>query len=51
MFTLHHCAMNRGCGGRASSYIIVCYGCVTGEAIYPSMCFYIQTVLGQAQRF
>jgi len=39
IFTLHHCAMNRGCGGWVSSFIIVCYGHVSGEAIYPSMWF------------
>jgi len=26
IFTLHHYAMNRGCGGWASSFIIICYG-------------------------
>ena len=25
IFTLHHCALNRVCGGWVSSYIIVCY--------------------------
>jgi len=29
IFTLHHCAMHRGCGGWVSSFIIVCYGCVS----------------------
>jgi len=29
--------MNCGCGGWVSSFIIVCYGYVSGEAIYPSM--------------
>ena len=38
IFTLHHCALNRGCGGWVSSFIIVCYGCVSGEAISPSVC-------------
>jgi len=31
IFTLHHCAINPGCGGWASSFIIVCYGYVSGE--------------------
>jgi len=39
IFTLHHCAMNRGCGGWVSSFVIVCYGYVSGEAICPSMWF------------
>jgi len=25
IFTLHHCALNRGCGGWVSSCITVCY--------------------------
>jgi len=25
IFTLHRCALNRGCGGWVSSFIIVCY--------------------------
>jgi len=37
IFTLHRCAMNRGCGGWASSFIIVRYGYVSGKAIYPSV--------------
>jgi len=39
IFTLHHCALNHGCGGWVSSFIIVCYGYVSWEAIYPSMWF------------
>jgi len=39
IFTLYHCALKRGCGGWVSSFIIVCYGHVSGEAIYPSMWF------------
>jgi len=38
IFTLHHCAMNRGCAGWVSSFIIVCHGYVSGEAISPSVC-------------
>jgi len=38
IFTLHHCAMNRGYGGWVSSFITVCYGVVSGEAICPSVC-------------
>jgi len=30
IFTLHHCALNRGYGGWVSSFIIVCYGYVSG---------------------
>jgi len=37
IFTLHHCALNHGCGGWVSSFIIVCYGSVSGEAICPSV--------------
>jgi len=37
IFTLHHCAMNHGCGGRVSSFVIVCYGYVSGQAISPSV--------------
>jgi len=39
IFTLHHCAMNRDCGGWVSSFVIVCYGYVPGAAIYLSMWF------------
>jgi len=39
IFTLRHCAMNRGCGGWFSSFIIVWHGCVSWEAIYPSVWF------------
>jgi len=35
IFTLHHCALSRGCGGWVSSFNIVCYGYVSGEAISP----------------
>jgi len=35
IFTLHHCAMNRGYGGWVSSFIIVCYGYVSGQVISP----------------
>jgi len=35
---LHHCALNRGFGGWISSFIIVCYGYVSGEAISLSVC-------------
>jgi len=38
IFTLHHCAMNRGFGGWVSSFIAVCYGYVSGQAICPSVC-------------
>jgi len=37
IFTLHHCAPNRGYGGWVSSFIVVCYVYVSGEAIYPSV--------------
>jgi len=33
VFTLHHCALNGSCGGWVSSFIIVYYGYVSGEAI------------------
>jgi len=49
IFTIHHCAMNRDCGGWFSSSIVICYGYVSGEAISPSL-VQIQTVLGQAER-
>jgi len=35
----HYCAKNLGCSGWVSSFIIVCYGCVSGEAICPSVSF------------
>jgi len=38
IFTLHHRTINRGFGGWVSSFIIVCYGYVSGEDICPSMC-------------
>jgi len=38
IFTLHHCALNRGCGGWVSSFIIVFYGYVSEEPIFPSVC-------------
>jgi len=38
IFNLHHCAMNPGCGGWVSYFIIVCYGYVSGKAISPSVC-------------
>jgi len=38
IFTLRHCAMNRGCSGWVPSFIIVCYGYDSGEAIFPSVC-------------
>jgi len=47
---LHRFAMNRGCGGLVSSFIIVCYGYASGEAIYPSMWLKMQTVQVQSQR-
>jgi len=37
IFTLHHCAMNRGWGGWVPSFIIVCHGCVSGGTICPSV--------------
>jgi len=39
IFTLHHCAMNRGCCGSISSFVGICYVYVSGQAIYPSMWF------------
>jgi len=39
IFTLHHCVMNRDRSGWVFSFIIVCYGYVSGETIYPSMWF------------
>jgi len=39
IFTLHHCVMNHSCGSWVSSFIIICYGCVSGKAIYPSTWF------------
>jgi len=38
IFTLHHSAMNCDCGGWVLSFIIICYGYVSGEAIFPSLC-------------
>jgi len=38
VLTLQHCAMNRGFGGWASSFIIVYYGYASREAICPSVC-------------
>jgi len=35
IFTLHHCAMNRGCGGWVSSFIIICYGNCFAEGYLP----------------
>jgi len=35
IFTLHHCALNRGCGGWVSSFIMVCYDYFSGKAICP----------------
>jgi len=37
IFTLYHCAPNWGCGSWVSSFIIVCYDYVSGEAICPSV--------------
>jgi len=37
IFTLHDCAMNRGCGGWVSSFIIVCHGYVSHGTICPSV--------------
>jgi len=37
IFTLLHCALNRGCGGWVSSFIIVFYGYVSGEANFQSV--------------
>jgi len=36
IFTQHHSALNHGCSGWVSSFIIICHGCVSGEAICPS---------------
>jgi len=33
IFTQHHYALNHGCGGWVSSFVIVCYGYVLGELI------------------
>jgi len=33
IFTQHHCALNHDCGGWVSSFIIVCFGYVSGESI------------------
>jgi len=30
IFILHHCVMNRSCSGWISSFMIVCYGYVSG---------------------
>jgi len=49
-FTLHHCVMSRGCGGYVSSFIIVCYGYVSGEDIYPFIWLKMQTLWGESQR-
>jgi len=38
IFTQLHC-MIRACGGWVSFFIIVCYGYVSGEAIYLSVWF------------
>jgi len=38
IFTQHHCALNRGCGGWVSSFIIGFCGYASGEAIFPSVC-------------
>ena len=37
IFPQHHSALNHGCGGWVSSFIIVCHGYVSGEAIFPSV--------------
>jgi len=37
IFTLHHCTLNRSCVGWVSSFIIVSYGYISGEAISPSV--------------
>jgi len=37
IFTLHHCAMNRGCGGWISSSVIVFHGYVSGKVICSSV--------------
>jgi len=33
IFTLHQCALHGGWGGWVSSFVIFCYGYVSGEAI------------------
>jgi len=38
IFTLHHCAMNRGFGDWVCFFIMVCYGHASGKAISPSVC-------------
>ena len=38
IFTLHHCAMNRGCGGWVSFFIMVCYGYFSGGGLFPRLC-------------
>jgi len=38
IFSLHHCALNRGCGGWVSSLVIVCCGYVSGQGISPTVC-------------
>jgi len=38
IFTLHQRALNRGCDGGVSLFIIVCYGYVSGKAICPFVC-------------
>jgi len=38
IFTLHHCVLNRCCGGWVSSFIIVWCGYVSGKAICPLVC-------------
>jgi len=37
IFTQHCSAMNRGCGGWISFFVIVCYGYVSEEVICPSV--------------
>jgi len=37
IFTLYHCAKNRGCGDWIFSITIVCYGFVSGEAFLLSV--------------
>jgi len=37
IFTLHHCAMNRRCGGWVSSFIIICYGYISGR-LFACLC-------------
>jgi len=38
IFILHHCALNHGCDGWVSSFIILCYGYVSGKAFSPFLC-------------